>query len=70
MGYRVAVVGFTATWADMLNILEEADFPGGQAAPPSPRGKSIGVEVGWGKAGVCQVRGHRPSSTSPTSTWC
>jgi aspartate-semialdehyde dehydrogenase len=51
MGYRVAVVGATgAVGREMLNILEEVDFPVDRMHAIASR-KSIGIEVGW-KAGV------------------
>ena len=51
MGYRVAVVGATgAVGREMLNILEEVDFPVDRMHAIASR-KSIGVEVGW-KDGV------------------
>jgi aspartate-semialdehyde dehydrogenase len=51
MGYRVAVVGATgAVGREMLNILEEVDFPVDRIHAIASR-KSLGVEVGW-KAGV------------------
>ena len=51
MGYRVAVVGATgAVGREMLNILEELEFPVDKIHAIASR-KSIGVEVGW-KAGV------------------
>ena len=51
MAYRVAVVGATgAVGREMLNILEEVDFPVARIHAIASR-QSIGVEVGW-KAGV------------------
>src|ERR1700744_5738059 len=51
MGYRVAVVGATGNVGrEMLNILEEVEFPVDKIHAIASR-KSIGVEVGW-KAGV------------------
>ena len=51
MGYRVAVVGATgAVGREMLNILEELEFPVDKLHAIASR-KSLGVEVGW-KAGV------------------
>ena len=51
MGYRVAVVGATgAVGREMLNILEEVEFPVDAIHAIASR-KSIGLEVGW-KAGV------------------
>lgn len=51
MGYRVAVVGATgAVGREMLNILEELEFPVDEIHAIASR-KSIGMEVGW-KAGV------------------
>jgi aspartate-semialdehyde dehydrogenase len=51
MGYRVAVVGATgAVGREMLNILEELEFPVDEIHAIASR-KSLGVEVGW-KAGV------------------
>ena len=51
MGYRVAVVGATGNVGrEMLNILEEVNFPVDKIHAIASR-KSIGVEVGW-KAGV------------------
>jgi len=47
MGYRVAVVGATgAVGREMLNILEELEFPVDKIHAIASR-KSIGVEVGW-----------------------
>jgi len=51
MGYRVAVVGATgAVGREMLNILEELEFPVDKIHAIASR-KSIGLEVGW-KDGV------------------
>ena len=51
MGYRVAVVGATgAVGREMLNILEELEFPVDKLHAIASR-KSLGVEVGW-KSGV------------------
>ena len=51
MGYRVAVVGATGNVGrEMLNILEELEFPVDKIHAIASR-KSIGVEVGW-KNGV------------------
>ena len=51
MGYRVAVVGATgAVGREMLNILEEVEFPVDRLHAIASR-NSIGVEVGW-KNGV------------------
>jgi len=51
MGYRVAVVGATGNVGrEMLNILEELEFPADKVHAIASR-KSIGVEVGW-KNGV------------------
>jgi aspartate-semialdehyde dehydrogenase len=51
MGYRVAVVGATGNVGrEMLNILEEVEFPVDKIHALASR-KSIGVEVGW-KDGV------------------
>ena len=51
MGYRVAVVGATGNVGrEMLNILEEVNFPVDRIHAIASR-KSIGVEVGW-KDGV------------------
>jgi aspartate-semialdehyde dehydrogenase len=51
MGYRVAVVGATgAVGREMLNILEEVEFPVDRLHAIASR-NSLGVEVGW-KAGV------------------
>jgi aspartate-semialdehyde dehydrogenase len=51
MGYRVAVVGATgAVGREMLNILEEVEFPVDAMHAIASR-KSLGVEIGW-KAGV------------------
>jgi aspartate-semialdehyde dehydrogenase len=51
MGYRVAVVGATGNVGrEMLNILEELEFPVDKIHAIASR-KSIGVEVGW-KDGV------------------
>ncbi|HEX7761438.1 MAG TPA: aspartate-semialdehyde dehydrogenase [Caulobacteraceae bacterium] len=47
MGYRVAVVGATGNVGrEMLNILEEVEFPVDKIHAIASR-KSIGVEVGW-----------------------
>jgi aspartate-semialdehyde dehydrogenase len=55
MGYRVAVVGATgAVGREMLNILEELEFPVDEIHAIASR-KSIGVEVGW-KAGVIKCK--------------
>ena len=51
MGYRVAVVGATgAVGREMLNILEELEFPVDRMHAIASR-NSLGVEVGW-KNGV------------------
>ena len=51
MGYRVAVVGATgAVGREMLNILEELEFPVDKMHAIASR-KSLGLEVGW-KDGV------------------
>jgi aspartate-semialdehyde dehydrogenase len=51
MGYRVAVVGATgAVGREMLNILEELEFPIDAIHAIASR-KSLGMEVGW-RAGV------------------
>ncbi|HEY7900587.1 MAG TPA: aspartate-semialdehyde dehydrogenase [Caulobacteraceae bacterium] len=51
MGYRVAVVGATgAVGREMLNILEEVDFPVDRLHALASR-SSLGIEIGW-KAGV------------------
>jgi aspartate-semialdehyde dehydrogenase len=53
MGYRVAVVGATGNVGrEMLNILEELEFPVDKIHALASR-KSIGVDVGW-KNGVVQ----------------
>ena len=55
MGYRVAVVGATGNVGrEMLNILEELEFPVDEIHAIASR-KSIGVEVGWG-AGVLKCK--------------
>ncbi|MBA3812698.1 MAG: aspartate-semialdehyde dehydrogenase [Caulobacteraceae bacterium] len=55
MGYRVAVVGATgAVGREMLNILEELDFPVERMHAVASRG-SIGVEVDW-KAGLVKCQ--------------
>ena len=55
MGYRVAVVGATgAVGREMLNILEEVDFPVDELHAIASRG-SLGVEVGW-KSGVVKCK--------------
>ena len=55
MGYRVAVVGATgAVGREMLNILEELEFPVDEIHAIASR-KSIGIEVGW-KAGVVKIK--------------
>jgi aspartate-semialdehyde dehydrogenase len=47
MGYRVAVVGATGNVGrEMLNILEEVEFPVDRLHAIASR-KSIGIEVGW-----------------------
>ncbi|MDB5439047.1 MAG: aspartate-semialdehyde dehydrogenase [Caulobacteraceae bacterium] len=51
MGYRVAVVGATGNVGrEMLNILEEVNFPVDKMHAIASR-KSIGVDIGW-KAGT------------------
>src|SRR5665213_2902960 len=51
MAYRVAVVGATgAVGREMLNILEEVNFPVARLHAIASR-NSLGVEVGW-RAGV------------------
>ena len=51
MGYRIAVVGATGNVGrEMLNILEEVDFPVDRLHAIASR-RSIGMEIGW-KAGV------------------
>jgi aspartate-semialdehyde dehydrogenase len=51
MGYRVAVVGATgAVGREMLNILEEVNFPVDRLHAIASR-NSLGIEVGW-KSGV------------------
>ena len=55
MGYRVAVVGATGNVGrEMLNILEEVNFPVDKIHAIASR-KSIGVEVGW-KDGVVKCQ--------------
>src|SRR5580658_4160486 len=55
MGYRVAVVGATGNVGrEMLNILEELEFPVDKIHAIASR-KSLGVEVGW-KAGVIKCQ--------------
>jgi aspartate-semialdehyde dehydrogenase len=55
MGYRVAVVGATgAVGREMLNILEELEFPVDEIHAIASR-KSIGMEVGW-KDGVLKCK--------------
>jgi aspartate-semialdehyde dehydrogenase len=55
MGYRVAVVGATgAVGREMLNILEELEFPVDEMHAIASR-KSIGVEVGW-REGVLKCK--------------
>jgi aspartate-semialdehyde dehydrogenase len=55
MGYRVAVVGATgAVGREMLNILEEVNFPVDKMHAIASR-NSLGVEVGW-KAGVIKCQ--------------
>src|SRR5437868_8453496 len=55
MGYRVAVVGATgAVGREMLNILEELEFPVDEIHAIASR-KSIGIDVGW-KAGVIKCK--------------
>ena len=51
MGYRIAVVGATGNVGrEMLNILEEVDFPVDRLHAIASR-RSIGMEIGW-KAGT------------------
>ncbi len=51
MGYRIAVVGATGNVGrEMLNILEEVDFPVDRLHAIASR-RSIGIEIGW-KSGV------------------
>ena len=51
MGYRIAVVGATGNVGrEMLNILEEVDFPVDRLHAIASR-RSIGLEIGW-KAGT------------------
>jgi aspartate-semialdehyde dehydrogenase len=55
MGYRVAVVGATgAVGREMLNILEELEFPVEEMHAIASR-NSLGIEVGW-KAGVVKCQ--------------
>ena len=55
MGYRVAVVGATGNVGrEMLNILEEVNFPVDEIHAIASR-KSIGVDVGW-KDGVIKCK--------------
>ncbi len=55
MGYRVAVVGATgAVGREMMNILEELEFPVDKLHAIASR-KSLGVEVGW-KNGVVKCQ--------------
>ena len=55
MGYRVAVVGATgAVGREMMNILEEVEFPVDKLHAIASR-KSLGVEVSW-KAGVIKCQ--------------
>jgi aspartate-semialdehyde dehydrogenase len=55
MGYRVAVVGATGNVGrEMLNILEEVNFPVDKMHAIASR-KSIGIEVGW-KDGVIKCQ--------------
>ena len=68
MGYRVAVVGATGNVGrEMLNILEELNFPVDKMHAVASR-KSKGVEVAWGDKTIkCEdiekfdfsTRGHR-----------
>ena len=55
MGYRVAIVGATGNVGqEMLNILEELEFPVEEMHAVASR-RSLGVEVGWGdKTLKCQ----------------
>src|SRR5690606_33440251 len=55
MGYRVAIVGATGNVGqEMLNILEELEFPVEEMHAVASR-RSLGVEVGWGdKTLTCQ----------------
>ena len=69
MGYRVAVVGATGNVGrEMLNILEEVNFPVDKIHAIASR-KSIGVEVGFGDQHR-QVRGHRAVRLLHASTSC
>jgi aspartate-semialdehyde dehydrogenase len=55
MAYRVAVVGATgAVGREMLNILEEVEFPVEALHAVASR-KSLGVDIGW-KAGVVKCQ--------------
>ena len=55
MGYKVAIVGATGNVGrEMLNILEELEFPVDEMHAVASR-KSRGVEVGWGDKTIkCQ----------------
>ena len=55
MGYKVAIVGATGNVGrEMLNILEELEFPDDEMHAVASR-KSRGVEVGWGDKTIkCQ----------------
>jgi aspartate-semialdehyde dehydrogenase len=55
MAYRVAVIGATgAVGREMLNILEETNFPVESLSVVASR-RSLGLEVGW-KSGVVRCR--------------
>jgi aspartate-semialdehyde dehydrogenase len=68
MGYRVAVVGATGNVGrEMLNILEEVNFPVEKIHAIASR-KSIGLEVNFGDRSSSARTS--PNSTSPRSTSC
>jgi aspartate-semialdehyde dehydrogenase len=69
MGYKVAVVGATGNVGrEMLNILEELEFPVDEMHAVASR-KSKGVEVSWGDKTIkCEDIEH--CSISRRSTWC
>ena len=49
MGYKVAVLGATGNVGrEMLNVLAEREFPASRGASPSPRRRSLGMEVSYG----------------------
>jgi aspartate-semialdehyde dehydrogenase len=56
MGYKVAVVGATgAVGAEILNILDDLDFPADEVVAIASRG-SVGKEVSYGDKGELKVK--------------